>query len=157
MMMTGTELFCKAHEIARKTRNSFVTYRAAFSAALKGVYAMMKSDKNEYVARYDAAVAKAEADADTLNIEEFSRGQYVRMAVRVALGAYDMLWGQIKDRMEWDTAWTKEGRIYTIMCLMHSPMYDGIESIPADASPRKIARKAAYAEMTAALNDLMAA
>lgn len=157
MMMTGHELFCKAHEIARKTRNSFVTYRAAFSAALKGVYAMMKNEKNEYVARYEAAVAKAEADADTLKIDEFSRGQYVRMAVRVALCAYDMLWGQIKDRMEWDTAWTKEGKVFTIMCLMHSPLYDGIESIPEDASPRKIARKTAYAEMTAALNDLMAA
>lgn len=156
-MMTGTELFCKAHEIARKTRDSFVTYRAAFSAALKGVYAMMKSEKNEYIARYEAAVAKAEADADTLKVDEFSRGQYVRMAVREALGAYDMLWDKIKSRMEWDTAWTKEGRIFTIICLMHSPMYDGIESIPADASPRKLARKAAYAEMTAALNDLMAA
>lgn len=30
-MMTGTEIFCKAHEIARKTRAAFVTYRAAFS------------------------------------------------------------------------------------------------------------------------------
>lgn len=156
MMMTGTELFCKAHEIARKTRDSFVTYRAAFSAALKGVYAM-KNEKNEYVARYEAAVAKAEADADTLKIDEFCRGQYVRMAVREALGAYDMLWDKIKSRMEWDTAWTIEGRIFTIMCLMRSPLYDGIESIPADASPRKLARKVAYAEMTAALNELMAA
>lgn len=116
----------------------------------------MKNEKNEYVARYEAAVAKAEADADTLKIDEFIRGQYVRMAVREALGAYDMLWDKIKSRMEWDT-WTKEEKIFTIMCLMHSPLYDGIESIPADASPRKLARKTAYAEMTAALNDLMAA
>lgn len=157
MMMTGHEIFCKAHAIARETRSAYITYRAAFSAALKGVYAMMKSEKNDFVARYEAAVAKAEADADTLKIDEFSRGQYVRMAVREALGAYDMLWGKIKSRMEWDTAWTVEGRIFTIMCLMHSPMYEGIESIPADASPIKLARKAAYAEMTAALNDLMAA
>ena len=157
MMMTGTELFCKAHAIARETREAFITYRAAFSAALKGVYAMMKSEKPDYAARYESAVAKAEADADTLNMDEFCRGQYVRMAVREALGAYDMLWDRIKSRMEWDTAWTTEGKIFTIMCLMHSPLYDGIESIPADASPRKLARKTAYAEMTAALNDLMAA
>lgn len=44
-MMTGTELFTKAHKIARETRASFVTYRAAFSAALKGLYAMMKENE----------------------------------------------------------------------------------------------------------------
>lgn len=37
--MTRSEIFYAAHAIARETREAFVTYRAAFSAALKGVYA----------------------------------------------------------------------------------------------------------------------
>lgn len=45
-MMTGTELFTRAHAIARETRAAFITYRAAFSAALKGVYASMKNEKS---------------------------------------------------------------------------------------------------------------
>lgn len=54
-MMTGTELFTKAHKIARETRASFVTYRAAFSAALKGLYAMMKNASNSFQSAYDLA------------------------------------------------------------------------------------------------------
>lgn len=59
-MMTGTEIFCKAHEIARETRAAYITYRAAFSAALKGVYAMMKNASSPFQSAYDLA---AELDA----------------------------------------------------------------------------------------------
>jgi hypothetical protein len=59
-MMTGSELFTTAHKIARETRDFFVTYRAAFSAALKGLYAMMKNESNPFQSAYDLA---AELDA----------------------------------------------------------------------------------------------
>lgn len=67
MMMTGHELFCKAHKIARETRNSFVTYRSAFSAALKGVYAMMKETEKTTAEKLEA-----------LGIEAWERGDMKR-------------------------------------------------------------------------------
>lgn len=66
-MMTGKELFTTAHKIARETRASFVTYRAAFSAALKGLYAMMKNASNSFRAAYDLA---AELDAANASARE---------------------------------------------------------------------------------------
>ena len=45
--MTRSEIFANAHEIAKQTRERFVTYRAAFSAALKSVYASLKEKSIE--------------------------------------------------------------------------------------------------------------
>lgn len=42
-MMTNSEFFKAAHAIARETRANFETYRMAFSSALKGLYAMEKT------------------------------------------------------------------------------------------------------------------
>jgi len=67
MMMTGHEIFCKAHQIARETRAAYVTYRAAFSAALKGVYAMMK----------DTEKTTAEK-LEELGVEAWERGDMKR-------------------------------------------------------------------------------
>lgn len=134
--MTKSNLFKAAHKLAREYRDFFSCYAMAFSFALKEVYAMTKeSEKNIYESRYEAAVVKANADADALKVDDFNRSSYVRSDVRSILGAYDMTWKEIKSRMEWDTLFTKEERIFTIMCLMHSPTYDGVESIPADATP----------------------
>ena len=66
-MMTGTELFTKAHKIARETRASFVTYRAAFSAALKGLYAMMKDNEKTTAEKLE-----------DLGIEAWERGEMKR-------------------------------------------------------------------------------
>lgn len=41
-MMTNSEFFKAAHKVARETRANFETYRMAFSAALKGLYAIEK-------------------------------------------------------------------------------------------------------------------
>jgi hypothetical protein len=62
-MMTGTELFTKAHKIARETRAAYITYRAAFSAALKGLYAMMKNASNLFQPAYDLAAEIEAANA----------------------------------------------------------------------------------------------
>ena len=45
--MSNSEFFKAAHKIARETRNAFDTYRMAFSAALKGLYAMEKKSNEK--------------------------------------------------------------------------------------------------------------
>lgn len=44
--MTRSEIFSKAHEIAKQNRERFITYRASLSAALKSVYASLKKEKS---------------------------------------------------------------------------------------------------------------
>lgn len=51
--MSNSEFFKAAHKVARETRVNFATYRMAFSAALKGLYAMEKkaNEKSELVVK----------------------------------------------------------------------------------------------------------
>lgn len=67
-MMTNSEFFKAAHATARETRASFATYRMAFSAALKGLYAMEKKANEKTTAE------KLEA----LGIDAWERGEMKR-------------------------------------------------------------------------------
>ena len=48
-MMTNSEFFKAAHKVARETRANFVTYRMAFSAALRKLYAQERAEKENAV------------------------------------------------------------------------------------------------------------
>lgn len=73
-MMTGTELFTKAHAIARETRAAFATYRMAFSAALKRMHAMKKEAANPFKAAYDLVT-----EMEALNAKAREIGHRVHM------------------------------------------------------------------------------
>lgn len=48
-MMTNSEFFKAAHKVARETRANFMTYRMAFSAALRKLYAQERAEKENAV------------------------------------------------------------------------------------------------------------
>ena len=67
-MMTNSEFFKAAHKVARETRANFETYRMAFSAALKGLYAMEKKANEKTTAE----------KLEDLGIEAWECGQMKR-------------------------------------------------------------------------------
>ena len=82
--MTNSEFFKAAHKVARETRANFMTYRMAFSAALKGLYAMEKSQKeNPFKAAYDLA-----AEIEATNAVAREIGHRIHMTGK---GGNDML------------------------------------------------------------------
>ena len=66
-MMTNSEFFAAAHKTARETRDSFSSYRAAFSAALKAQYAAEKASKKSIEEKILEAGGKEWRDRIYLN------------------------------------------------------------------------------------------
>lgn len=155
-MMSNSEFFKAAHKVARETRANFETYRMAFSAALKGLYAMEKKE-NRWEIAFKAAFEAAEKDADTLQIEEGSRADYVSSNLRTRLNIvshFDL--AKVKDRMTWDPEMTKDAAIYSVM-MMAKRLESMLEGKSREnASPRVTARFNALDEMKAFLNDMCA-
>lgn len=156
-MLSNSEFFKAAHKVARETRANFETYRMAFSAALKGLYAMEKSQKeNRWEATFEAAFEAAEKDADLLHIEEGARANYVSSNVRSRLNIvthFDL--AKVKDRMTWDPEMTKDTAIYSVMMVKRlESMLEGKSR--ENASPRVTARFNALDEMKAFLNEMCA-
>lgn len=69
--MTRREIFVNAHEIAKENRNQFTSYRAAFSYALKSIYAGMKCEKT------------TEQKLEDLGIEAWEKGDMKRYYINV--------------------------------------------------------------------------
>lgn len=157
-MMTNSEFFKAAHAIARETRANFETYRMAFSVALKGLYAMEKSQKeNRWEIAFKAAFEAAEKDADTLQIEDSVRTEYVRRSVIARLNIVPCFsLAKVKDRMTWDPEMTKDVAIYSVMLMAKSlePTLEGKSR--ENASPRVTARFNALDEMKAFLSEMCA-
>ena len=82
--MTNSEIFTSAHRIARETRASFESYRKAFSAALKGLYAMTKENTWNTIA--DWFCVKSSIDAYAFNdrqiVSETEKALKVRTAIK---------------------------------------------------------------------------
>lgn len=155
-MMTNSEFFKAAHTIARETRANFETYRMAFSAALKGLYAMEKKG-NRWEIAFNAAFEAAKKDADKLQIDEVARHEYVCSNVRTRLNivsCFDL--AKVKERMAWDPEMTKDTAIYSVM-MMAKRLESMLEGKSREnASPRVTARFNALDEMKVFLNEMCA-
>lgn len=82
-------MFTKAHEAAKETRKAFETYRAAFSSALKGLYAAVKAAEKQ-------AEKTTEQKLEDLGIEAWERDDMKRYYINEAM--FEAVFGLEIDR-----------------------------------------------------------